>query len=77
MNEQFELNSEALRKWLESGGRKQSFLARQLGVSDSLVTKMLGGGYVPKERTLKALVGLTGIRMEILLIPKNEATKAS
>jgi transcriptional regulator with XRE-family HTH domain len=75
MNERFTLNSVELRKWLESGGRKQSFLARQLGVSDSLVDLMLGG-HVPKERTLKALVNLTGISMEVLLIPKSEAKRA-
>lgn len=77
MNERFTLNKEAVRKWLEAGGRKQTFLARQLGVSDSLVDRMLGTGHVPKERTIKALSNLTGISEEDLLIPKREAKRRS
>lgn len=58
------------------GGRKQHWLAARLGVSYSVVDRMLGGGHVPKERTLKTLAEIIGVRVEDLLIPKCEAMKA-
>jgi transcriptional regulator with XRE-family HTH domain len=68
MNERFRLNSEALRAYLEREGRKQTYLSRNLGVSDSLVDRMMTG-HVPKERTLKRLSEVTGIAISVLLIP--------
>lgn len=72
MNERFEINSDVVREWLEKGGRKQTFLSRELRVSDSLVDRMLSG-HVPKERTLNALANLMGVSVSTLLIPKNTA----
>lgn len=76
MNERFKLNSELVRAWLDKECRKQSFLSRSLAISDTSVTRMLAGGYVPKERTLKALSELIGVSIEQLLLPKDGAKKA-
>lgn len=77
MNEQFELNSEAIQAWLDKDDRKQSFLVKRLDVSGSLVAQMLSEQrHVPKEKTLKALAELMGVEVSTLLIPR-EATKAS
>lgn len=69
MNERYRLNSEAVRAWLDREFRKQSYLQAKLNVSSSLLDKMLGGGHVPKERTLNALAALMGCEADALLIP--------
>lgn len=73
MNEQFELNGKLIRAYLKREARKHSWLVGQLGISQSLVDKMLGG-YVPREETLDAVVALTGIKKEELLIPREKTS---
>lgn len=72
MNERFKLNDEVIRAHLAKEDRKSSYLAKQLGVSQSLVDKMLAG-HVPKLRTLKGLAALLGVQESHLLIPKDRA----
>jgi ribosome-binding protein aMBF1 (putative translation factor) len=70
MNERLRLNSDLIRTELNKEGRKQSWLAVKLGVSGSLVDKMLCEGHIPKAKTLSQLAALLGIRELELLIPK-------
>lgn len=72
MNEQFELNGNYIRDRLRQDHRKQSWLVGQLGVSQSLVDKMVGG-HVPNEVVLDALVELFGCKKSDLLIPKKNS----
>lgn len=69
MTERLKLNSEAIRAWLDREGRKRTYLLVHLGISGSLLDKMLAGGHVPKSRTLNALASLMGCKVESLLIP--------
>lgn len=77
MNERYRLDSEAVRTWLDKEFRKQSYLQAKLNVSGALVDKMLGGGHVPKERTLNALAALMGCEAEALLIPKERPKRTA
>jgi DNA-binding Xre family transcriptional regulator len=70
MNERFMLNSELVRTWMDAEGRKNSWLAKQLSVSGSLLNIMLCEGHVPKERTLKRLAAVLGCQESELLIPR-------
>lgn len=70
MNERYKLDSEQVRAWLDSEGRKRSYLVGKLGVSGSLVDKMLASGHVPTERTLNALAAMMGVQAGSLLIPR-------
>jgi transcriptional regulator with XRE-family HTH domain len=76
MNERYELDGEKVRLWLAKEDRKQTYLIKQLGISGSLLDKMLCNGHVPKERTLQALADLMGITSIELLIPKKAAKTA-
>lgn len=69
MNERFRLNTELVRAYLDQGDRKHAHLIKELGVSQSLVTQMLGSGRVPRGVTLAKLARLIGVTVEELLIP--------
>lgn len=72
MNEQWILKGEMVRDWLARERRRVSWLAEQLNVSATTVTRILGG-YVPKYRTLLALAQLMGVTEVELLIPRESA----
>jgi transcriptional regulator with XRE-family HTH domain len=74
MNARFQLDGNKVREWLGREQRKQAYLLRELGISGSLLDKMLCNGHVPKERTLQALANLMGIERDELLIPKEKVT---
>jgi transcriptional regulator with XRE-family HTH domain len=54
--------AELLTQWLERDGRKQSWLADQLGLTDAAVSKMVNGKSQPSLDTLKKIQDVTGIR---------------
>lgn len=71
MNERYRLNSEAIRAWLESSGRKQAYLIKALGVSRAVVDRMVNHEHVPKYRHVtEALARLMGVTEQQLLIPR-------
>jgi DNA-binding Xre family transcriptional regulator len=74
MNERYKLNSEKIRSALAKDGRKQSWLANQLGISGSLLDLMLGEAHVPKAKTMDRLAEIMGCTVEELLIPKVKQT---
>ncbi len=74
MNENYRLNGSMIRAFLRQDSRKQSYLIKELDVSQSLVAQMLGG-HVPQEETLRRLAQLMGVQVDSLLIPK-EAKRA-
>lgn len=76
MNERLMLNSKAVKAWLQADHRKQSYLVKELNVSQGSVDKMLAGGHIPKIETLQALARLMGVEMESLLLPREEKRSA-
>jgi transcriptional regulator with XRE-family HTH domain len=72
MNDRFRLNGELIRTYLEQECRKASYFEQKLGVSESLIRKMLAGR-IPKARTLTRLAAILGVQESHLLIPKDRA----
>jgi len=78
MNERFYLNSAAILAWLHDGGRKKSYLARVLKVSESTVRRMLNESHIPEERRVtEALAALMGVQESQLLLPREPAKETA
>jgi len=71
MNQQFELNGNFIRDQLRQDHRKQSWLVGKLGISQSLVDKMVGG-HIPNEVVLDALIKLFECKKSDLLLPRKK-----
>lgn len=60
------LNGVMIKQFLKRDGRTRTWLAAQLGISSSLLEKMLNG-HLPKEETVDALVEVIGVPRSVLV----------
>ena len=59
--------SHPLAAWLASHSRSQKWLADELDVPESVVSKMLHGSTLPRPNTLLAISKLTGVSLQALM----------
>lgn len=53
--------NELLKEWLDEGGRKQGWLAKQVGASDGAMTQWIKGNQIPLPYFRAQLAGVTGL----------------
>lgn len=64
---------ELVRVWLDESGRKQSFLARELGVSETAVSNWFLGSSRPTVPYRHALARLTGVPVDAWMTDEERA----
>lgn len=69
MNNKHKLNAQLIKELLAKEHRKQTWLMAQMGISRSLVDKMLQGR-VPGEEKLDQLAALLKCKKKELLLPR-------
>lgn len=69
----YRLDSEKVKSWLRAEGRKQSYILSNLGISASLLGRMLGDGHLPQNiNVVQDLAKLMNVHTSELIINREK-----